>query len=249
MKFEEMPKISHDHSRLMTSSSQLIHTFKTHRWAFPFWWLLSWPVALYLYVWFLLVRWTSRISIEGPGADYCGPAVYVNWHCHLPWLCVHHGERRRWLMVSPAPYILPIARWCKWCSLRLVQGASGQQGREAAAQLDACLRRGDSVFIAVDGPAGPAFKVKRGCIDIARTAGVPIIPVGYSVNRAKPNRKRWDRQLMPALFDEICVSIGAPLFIARSEEIASATERVEAALNGLRSAAHYAVTAAVQSTD
>jgi len=196
----------------MIQASTLLKPLKTQRWAFPLWWLLSWPVAAYLYLWFALVRLTSRISVDRPGADYHGPAVYVNWHCHLPWLCVHHGERRRWLMVSPAPYILPIARWCKWCGLRLVQGASGQQGREAAAQLDACLRRGESVFIAVDGPSGPIFKVKRGCIDIAFTAGVPIIPVGYTLSRAKPNRRRWDLQLMPALFDDIYVRFGEPLF-------------------------------------
>jgi lysophospholipid acyltransferase (LPLAT)-like uncharacterized protein len=227
----------------MTQASTLLKPFKTHRWAFPLLWLLSWPVAAYLYAWFLLVRWTSRISVEGPGADYSGAAVYVNWHCHLPWLCVHHGARRRWLMVSPAPYILPIARWCEWCGLRLVQGASGNQGREAAAQLDACLRRGESVFIAVDGPAGPIFKVKRGCIDIARTAGVPIIPVGYSVLRGKPNHKRWDQQLMPALFNDIRVRLGPPLFIDPSEEIGSATERVEAALNQLREGFPLAVVA------
>jgi len=217
----------------MNSTSALFNTLKTHRWAFLLWWLLSWPVAAYLYTWFLLVRWTSRISIDGPGADYPGAAVYVNWHSHLPWLCVQHGERRRWLMVSPAPYMLPIARWCKWCGLRLVQGASGQQGREAAAQLDPCLRRGESVFIAVDGPAGPVFKVKRGCVDIARTAGVPIIPVSYSLRRGRQNRKRWDRQLMPALFDDIHVRFGEPLFINSSEDIGPATVRVAAALNQL----------------
>ena len=220
----------------MPHTIQLAKAFKTHPATCALWWLLSWPVAACLYVWFVLVRWTSCISVEGPGADHEGAAVYVNWHCHLPWLCVHHGERRRWLMVTPAPYILPIARWCKWCGLRLVQGASGQQGREASAQLDACLRRGDSVLIAVDGPAGPVFKVKRGCIDIARAAGVPIIPVGYSLRRGKPNRKRWDQQLTPALFDEIRVRVGEPLFMNPSEDIVSAAERVEVALNELHCA-------------
>jgi lysophospholipid acyltransferase (LPLAT)-like uncharacterized protein len=217
----------------MNAISTLFKTLKTHRWTFPLWWLPSWPVAAYLYVRSALVRWTSRMSVEGPGADYPGAAVYVNWHSHLPWLCVQHGQRQRWLMVSPAPYMMPIARWCEWCGLRLVEGASGQQGREAAAQLDACLRRGESVFIAVDGPAGPIFKVKRGCIDIARAAGVPVIPVGYSIRRGKPNRKRWDLQLMPALCDEIHVRFGAPLFIDPSEDIGSAAERVEIALNQL----------------
>jgi lysophospholipid acyltransferase (LPLAT)-like uncharacterized protein len=218
----------------MSPMLPLSKLLKTHRWAFPLWWLLSWPVAVFLFVRFAVVRRTSRISVDGPGAGYHGAAVYVNWHSHLPWLCAHHGEKRRWLMVSPAPYILPIARWCEWCGLRLVQGATGNQGREAASQLETCLRSGESVFIAVDGPAGPVFKVKRGCIDIAKAAGVPIIPVGYSVRRGKPNRKRWDQQLMPALFDEIRVRFGRPLFIDPSEDIMSATERVEAALNELR---------------
>ena len=116
-------------------------------------------------------------------------------------------------------------------------------------QLDASLRRGESIFMAVDGPAGPVFKVKRGCVDIARAAGVPIIPVGYNVERGKLNRGRWDLQLMPALYDEICVRLGEPLFIAPAEDIGSATQRVEIALNQLCDNIQHVAKAAIQSTD
>ena len=41
------------------------------------------------------------------------------------------------------------------------------------------LRRGESAVLAVDGPAVPPFRVKRGCVELARSAAVPIIPVAY----------------------------------------------------------------------
>ena len=79
--------------------------------------------------------------------------------------------------------------------------------------------------------------------------GVPIIPVGYNVERGKLNRGRWDLQLMPALYDEICVRLGEPLFIAPAEDIGSATQRVEIALNQLCDNIQHVAKAAIQSTD
>jgi lysophospholipid acyltransferase (LPLAT)-like uncharacterized protein len=194
------------------------------------WYVLSWPVGVAFKLHAVAILRTSRVSTGGPGADYHGPAIYVNWHRYLPFLVMHHGQHRRWLMVSPAPYMDTIARYSRWAGLRVVRGASGDKGRAALDELLHQLRRGESVFLAVDGPAGPALKVKRGCVDLARAAGVPVIPVAYASRRGRHNPKRWDGWLMIKAFDTIAVTYGVPVFIEAGEGDAEAIARVEAGL-------------------
>jgi len=205
-------------------------TERLGRWG---WYLLSWPVGLAFKLHSVAILRTSRVSIAGPGAAHRGPAIYVNWHRYLPFLVMHHGQHRRWLMVSPAPYMDTIARYGRWAGLRVVRGASGDQGRAALEELLRQLQLGESVFLAVDGPAGPAFKVKRGCVDLARAAQAPVIPVAYTSRRGRHNPKRWDRWLMIKPFDTIAVTYGEPVFIDAAEAPAGSTARVEAALRAL----------------
>lgn len=88
------------------------------------------------------------------------------------------------------------------------------------------------VVLAADGPAGPPFRVKPGCIDLARNAGVPIIPVAYRSRKGKSNLKRWDQFYTIGIFDRIEVWYGAPIILDRSESDA-ALERVQKALEAI----------------
>src|SRR3989338_8516681 len=107
-----------------------------------FWKVIGWPIGLCFYVHFLLVRWTSKVEIQGVAPD--SPAIYVNWHRHLPFLIQHHGKFGRWLMVSSSPYMTPIAIWCELSGLELVRGASGQGGAVALEGLKSALTEGKS---------------------------------------------------------------------------------------------------------
>jgi lysophospholipid acyltransferase (LPLAT)-like uncharacterized protein len=197
---------------------------------FWFWRIITPPVAAILLIQSKLELHTSLISIQGPGADYFGPAVYVNWHQHLPFLCVHHGQHRRWLLMSSAPYMEPIARWCSWLGLTVVRGAPGERSRESLTVLVEALKRGDSVFLAVDGPAGPPFQAKPGCVDLARVAGVPIIPVAYRSSKGRSNQRRWDQLYTVGKFDRIHVRYGKPVFLDSSELDSTALARVQRGL-------------------
>jgi lysophospholipid acyltransferase (LPLAT)-like uncharacterized protein len=148
-------------------------------------------------------------------------------------LIQHHGEKKRWLMVSSAPYMSSIALWCRMSGLRLARGSSGQGGAAALEILENVLKSGESVMLAVDGPAGPGFKVKRGCIDLAQRTGLPIIPVAYTCTRGREVKRRWDRMLMPRLFNSIQIKYGAPIFISQEQTIDQASLVVEQALNSL----------------
>jgi lysophospholipid acyltransferase (LPLAT)-like uncharacterized protein len=196
-----------------------------------FWRMLSPPVAVYMFADAKLALLTSNITEQGQGAGYSGAAVYVNWHKYVPFLCVHHGQHRRWMLMSSAPYMEPVALWCTWMGLTVVRGAPGERSRESLRHLVEALKRGQSVVLAADGPAGPGFQVKPGCIDLARAAEVPIIPVAYSSKRGRSNAKRWDRLYQVRKFDQIDVSYGTPIFLDPSATDAGALRRVQSGLD------------------
>jgi lysophospholipid acyltransferase (LPLAT)-like uncharacterized protein len=176
---------------------------------------------------------TSAVTLHGPGVGYAGAAIYVNWHKYVPFLCVHHGQHRRWLLMSSAPYMEPVALWCKWMGLTVVRGAPGERSRESLVHLVDALKQGRSVALAADGPAGPGFRVKPGCVDLARAAGVPIIPVAYRSKRGRSKVKRWDQLYQVGKFDQIEVFYGDPIFLDPSQTNAEALQRVQNGMDEL----------------
>ncbi len=208
-------------------------TVRHAEWTRPFWWLLAGPCAATLWLTCKLALLTGRVTQVGTGANHPGPAVYVNWHRHLPFTIVAHGQRRRWMMMLGAPYMAPIAAWCQLMGLRLVRGATGSGGREALAALELVMAQGESVTLAVDGPAGPPFRVKPGCVHLARAVGVPIIPVAYRSKRQRAVTGRWDRLLLVGLFDEITIEFGSPIDVRGNTSIDVVIEDVSAGLRAL----------------
>jgi len=175
----------------------------------------------------------SSSILEEHAAPIPEPAIFVNWHRHLPFLTVHHGRRGRWMLMSSAPRMAPIARWATQSGLRLVRGASGERGKEALPELAAILQRNKSVVLAVDGPRGPAFVVRPGCVTLARMTGVPIVPVAYEANPPVTVPLRWDAMSVALPLSRIKVRYGAPLTVSESETDAEALQRVSYALDAL----------------
>lgn len=189
-----------------------------------FWHLAEWPIALVFYGYAALVRRTARVSLSGTPPQ--GPAIYVNWHRYQGFLLVHHGAHHRATLVSPAPPLDVVARFCSLCGLDVVRGTSRQQGQQALALLGEVLDGGGAVTIAVDGPAGPAYRAKRGCADLALRSGVPVVPVNYLAQRGVTLGWRWDDTYLPTPFDRIVVRYGAPVAAAgTAQELLDAVQQ------------------------
>lgn len=93
-----------------------------------------------------------------------------------------------------------------------VRGSSSKGGSEARAQIVERLRLGFHAAITVDGPRGPRREVKFGIIDIARKAGVAILPIAVVADRCWTLRS-WDRFRVPKPFARIAVCYGEPLLV------------------------------------
>jgi lysophospholipid acyltransferase (LPLAT)-like uncharacterized protein len=184
------------------------------------------------------LTWISRAVVHSAdihelhAAPIPTPAIFVNWHRHLPLLTVHHGRRGRWILMSQAPRMAPIAEWATQSGLRLVRGTSGEGGRDALEPLEALLRKGESIVLAVDGPRGPAFQVRPGCVELSRKTGVPIVPVGYEVFPKTTVPFRWDRMSLVLPFSRVRIRYGTPID-ASSEPESEVLLRVAQGLNAL----------------
>jgi lysophospholipid acyltransferase (LPLAT)-like uncharacterized protein len=212
-------------------STPLVQRLKYSPKLASFWNAISYPVGAFFWLWFFLVRASSRVVTTGEGSTHRGSAIYVNWHQHLPFLIPHHGQYRRTMLVSQAPYMEPIAKWCRFSGLLLIRGASRDDGKVALDALVGRLREGGSIVLAVDGPAGPARESKRGCVELSRMTSAPIIPVSYTCKRGRPHPTRWDSSLRPRFFDLIEVRYGSPILIEPDLPLKQALARVDAALN------------------
>lgn len=202
------------------------------------WSLLERPLALPFYAVTRVVLSTSNVYRSGPGARLARNAIYVSWHADLPLLVSHYGARGACMMISGAPYMRPIRRLCTWLGMNLVVGTSGAGGRQALAQLADEVRAGADVYLSVDGPAGPAFCAKGGCVRLARETGVPIVPVAVRSRRPLAVPGRWDGMVLHLPSNALEIVHGPPLWSSNDDDETAALTRVQAALDDVFSRAH-----------
>lgn len=97
---------------------------------------------------------------------------------------------------------------------RVVRGSSSRGGKEALKTMIGLLQEEGikAAALTVDGPRGPAGKVKPGVLFIAKKSGLPLYPIGCEARR-KVLLKNWDRTLIPMPFNSITFRCGDPMFI------------------------------------
>lgn len=94
------------------------------------------------------------------------------------------------------------------------------------------------LFLAVDGPDGPAFEPKPGAAFIAQRAGAAIVPMAIHSPQAIVLQDRWDQMAMPVPYSDVFVYFGESIaansdlktdeILSRiSESLMMATKEVE----------------------
>lgn len=97
-----------------------------------------------------------------------------------------------------------------------VRGSSSQGGGEALRQMIDVMNGGPKKFLcgtAVDGPRGPARKLKKGMVALAGQTGALFVPMACSGNRLITFHKSWDRTIVPKPFSRMTVAFGEPVAI------------------------------------
>lgn len=164
---------------------------------------------------------TYRFRLVGtsPTRGLDGHAGYIlaTWHQNLFAGILAQSRLRHTMMVSRSRDGDPVAYLCSKMGHHVVRGSSkkglmDKGGKLAKDEMIEVLRTGMPGAITVDGPRGPAHEVKPGIIEMARLAGVPIIPY-----IAMPMRywsfSSWDAFRLPKPFTRIDVHYGPPMTI------------------------------------
>ena len=86
--------------------------------------------------------------------------------------------------------------------MRTVRGSSSKGGREAVTALVNVMKDGNDIGVTPDGPRGPLYDFKAGCLIVARRAQSPILLLGAEYFSAW-RLKSWDRFYLPKPFSRV----------------------------------------------
>lgn len=129
--------------------------------------------------------------------------------------------------------------------LTIERGSSSRGGAAGLLAIVRRLRRGADAAFAVDGPRGPARRVRSdagevGATIAARLAGGVVVPMASACASAWVFRRAWDRFELPRPFSRVAVVIGAPL-----EPSLAGPEALGAAIDHARATAERVLTASL----
>jgi lysophospholipid acyltransferase (LPLAT)-like uncharacterized protein len=177
--------------------------------------LACWVTQLYIHFVYLTNRWstegcewTRRLSREGR------TFIVAFWHGRLLMM------PKAWHQLTPFYMLISahrdgriIAGAMTYFGIGTIAGSTSRGGSSALRAMLKQLKGGAAVGITPDGPRGPALTVSIGIVNIARLAGVPIVPVTYATSRRR-ELATWDRFQLALPFGRGVFLYGEPIEIA-----------------------------------
>lgn len=140
-----------------------------------------------------------------------GAILLCAWHQQF-FAAIRHFRRYRCyhpgIMISRSSdgdLIAGVARRTGW---RPVRGSSSRGGREAMHDVIQGIQGSRLAGHIVDGPRGPAGRVKAGVVRIAHESGAAIVPFSVAADKAWYFNS-WDRFMLPKPFSRVVLRFGA----------------------------------------
>jgi hypothetical protein len=97
--------------------------------------------------------------------------------------------------------------------IETIAGSTTRGGSSALREILKRLKQGGCVGVTPDGPRGPPMTVSIGIVNIARLAGVPIVPLTYATSRRRV-LATWDRFHLALPFGRGLFLFGEPIEVA-----------------------------------
>ncbi|MBC7427372.1 MAG: lysophospholipid acyltransferase family protein [Bacteriovorax sp.] len=162
--------------------------------------------------------------------------IFAIWHQNLFAGILAQTGHQHIVIVSKSNDAEPVAFTCKHLGHLVVRGSSrkgsvDKNGQAAKEEMIECLKKGHPGAVTVDGPKGPAFKVKPGIIDMAKKSKALLVP--YVVcPKSYWQFKSWDSFKLPKPFSKILVSYGEPIAVCENNiSYEEDLNKLEAAMN------------------
>ncbi len=179
-------------------------------------------------------RWKKRYDFDRDR----GKLIAI-WHRHLLPAILLAVDQDIYGLISRNRDGEVAARVAKGLGIEVVRGSSeegrqGKGGREAAIKLLKLLKEDKTVAITVDGPKGPALKVKRGIVYLAQKSRKPIVPVVFRFDNYI-TLNTWDRMEIPKPFARCEFIRGDEISVSPKDDIETKRAELESALLRLSS--------------
>ncbi len=199
--------------------------------------LLCWVGAWFIRLVWHSGRWTVR------GGD--GPERF--WRDGKPFiLCFWHGRLLMmpycWTSKAPINMLIShhrdgqiIARTVGHFGIATLGGSTSHGGSAALRDMLKALKAGEYVGVTPDGPHGPRMRASAGIVNLAKLAGIPILPATFSASRRRLLGS-WDRFVLVWPFTRGVIAWGEPISVARDADDGALEEarlKVENSLNTL----------------
>jgi lysophospholipid acyltransferase (LPLAT)-like uncharacterized protein len=197
--------------------------------------LLCWVIHLYIRLVYVTNRWTvegaelpRRLRREGESF------VLAFWHGRLLMIPM------AWQRLAPMHMLISahrdgriIADAVTYFGVHSIPGSSRRGGTLALRTMLKRLEAGECVGITPDGPRGPAMIASSGIVNVARLAGVPIVPIVFATSRRRLLRS-WDQFHLALPFGRGVFLWGEPIVVDRDLDatgLEQARLRVESRMN------------------
>lgn len=169
-----------------------------------------------------------------------GNVVAGSWHRHAIFLFYFFRTLGpRGIMISRSRDGELTARIAEHLGYTPVRGSSSKGGVQALSAMADYLKDGREKRLcgtAVDGPRGPARKMKKGMAVLAMQSGSWFVPMACSGTRVMTFKRAWDKTIIPKPFSKVVIDFGEPVKIpedATDEQFARICRDLEAELNRL----------------
>lgn len=197
-----------------------------------------------IYIYAVLVGLTTRWQLQGITKTYQTWAkeraiILIIWHGRslMPcWFWRHKKQFPMSALVSPHRDGRIIASVLRCFGIKVIDGSSNENAKNAALSLMRELQNQHSIAIIPDGPKGPNMKLSPSALFYAQKTGKPIIGLTYSVKGAKLVNKSWDKMMVPPLFSRGIGATTEPFYIPdhlTETELEEQRLKIEAALTEL----------------
>ncbi|PIP06134.1 MAG: hypothetical protein COX51_09550 [Syntrophobacteraceae bacterium CG23_combo_of_CG06-09_8_20_14_all_50_8] len=177
---------------------------------------------LYRFVLAYCLTFRLRVENEKTWLNYLkegGKILLCGWHQQFfatLRYCDSLRVHRPSVMISQSQDGELIAGIFKKCGWFPVRGSSSRGGGQALKMMIEKLKETGLAAHIVDGPRGPAGKVKDGVIRLAQATGAVIVPFYISADRAWYFNS-WDRFLVPKPFARATLSFGDMIKLSFTE--------------------------------
>jgi hypothetical protein len=178
--------------------------------------LISYSIFVFLKVMNLTYRFEfqnteaiSDASKENPPTAY----ILALWHQNIMASILAHTDKKFSMLISQSKDGEYVAKVCQLFGHEPIRGSSSRGAISALIHSIRSLKSGKPSAVAIDGPRGPIYSIKPGVFEMARRAGVPIIPMTISAKSYWSFNKAWDKFRIPKPFTKIIIHYGEPILI------------------------------------